>query len=114
MLNEATKTAIVTEMAPPELALHLKLNADRYNTTAQTKWLVLSSVNWKLPSQPTSMWVHHVEQGEEHDQEDWNIYNCGRAAICKGKSKGKGRGLKGRGEDGHAGKGGFKGTCYRV
>ena len=37
MLNEATKKAIATDMAPPELATHLKLNAHRYNTYAQMK-----------------------------------------------------------------------------
>ena len=35
LLNEATKKAIVTDMAPPELATHLKLNADRHTTDAQ-------------------------------------------------------------------------------
>ena len=52
MVNEATKRAIVTEMSPPELAAHLKLNADRYNTYARMTWQVLRSVNLKLPSQP--------------------------------------------------------------
>ena len=37
-LNEATKKAIVAEMAPPELATHLKRNEDRYNTCAQITW----------------------------------------------------------------------------
>ena len=40
MLNEVTKKAIVTEKAPPEMATHLKLNADRYNTYVHMKWQV--------------------------------------------------------------------------
>ena len=35
VLNEATKKATVTEVAPPGLATHLRLNADRYNTYVQ-------------------------------------------------------------------------------
>ena len=54
MLNEATKKDIVIKMAPPELAPHLRLNADRYNTYTQMKWQVLSYVSLKLPSQPTT------------------------------------------------------------
>ena len=34
MLNEATKKAIVTQMAPSELARHLRLNADRTDEMA--------------------------------------------------------------------------------
>ena len=49
MLNEATTKAFVTEMAPPELATHLRLNDNRYNTYAQMTWQVLSWVKLKLP-----------------------------------------------------------------
>ena len=98
MLNEATKKAIVTEMAPPELATHLKLNADRYNTYALMRWQVLSHVNLKLPSQPTSMWIDHVEQGDDDDQEDWNIDYFGKTTKGKGKSMGKEKGKKGKGQ----------------
>ena len=72
MLNEATKKAIVTEMAPPELATQLKLNADRYDTHAQMTWQVLSYVNLKLPSQPTTMWIDHVEHGEDGSTQSMN------------------------------------------
>ena len=61
MLNEATKKAISVTMAPPELATHLRLNADMYNTYAQMNWQVLSIVKLKLPSQPTTMWIDVVE-----------------------------------------------------
>ena len=37
MLNVATKKAIVTEMAPPELETLLKPNAGRCNSDAQMK-----------------------------------------------------------------------------
>ena len=36
-LNEATKKAIATDMAPPDLAAHWKLNAHRHNTYAELK-----------------------------------------------------------------------------
>ena len=63
MLDEATKKAIVTEMAPPEMATHLMPNADQYNAYAKMKWH--SYVILKLPSQLTTMWTDHVEQGGE-------------------------------------------------
>ena len=88
-----SKKAIVTEMAPPELATHLKLNADRYNTCAD---------QIRLPSQPTNLWIDHVEQGDDDDREDWNKDYFG---------KGKGRGKKGKGGDIGASKEEFKGTC---
>ena len=64
MLNDATKTVIVTEMAT-ELAASLQLDADRYNTYGQMKWQVASCVNMKLPSQPTNMRIDYVEQVDE-------------------------------------------------
>ena len=42
-------------MAPPEMATHPKLNADRYNTYAQMKWQVLDFASLQLASQPTTM-----------------------------------------------------------
>ena len=60
MLNGATKKAVATERAPPELATHLRLNAARYNTNSQMIRQVLSCVNLKLLSQPTTMWTDHV------------------------------------------------------
>ena len=48
MLNEAIKRAIVTEMAPPQLATRLRLNADRQNTYGQMIWQVLRYVNLKV------------------------------------------------------------------
>ena len=69
MLNDATKEAIVTKMAPPELGTHVKLNADRYDAYAQMTWQVLSYVNLKLPSQPTIMWIDHVEHCEKNAQQ---------------------------------------------
>ena len=111
-LNESTKKAIVTEMAPPEQATHLTLNADRYNTYAQMKRQVLSYVNLKLPSQPTTTWIDNAEQGEEDDQENANIDDVGKTAKGKGKDNGKGKGKKGKG-DGDASNGGFIGRCCR-
>ena len=35
------------------------------------------------------MWIDHVEQSEEHDQDDWNIDCFGRTAKGIGKGKGK-------------------------
>ena len=58
------------------------------------------------------MWIDHVEQCEANDQEDWNIDCFGRTAKCKGEGKVKGEGKKGKGGDGDASKGGFKGKCY--
>ena len=77
MLNEATKQVIVTE--------HLKLNADRYYTYAQMKWQMVSHVNLKLPSQPTHMWIDRVEQGDDDDQEHWNIDNLRRRRRGQGR-----------------------------
>ena len=94
MLNEANKRAIVTEMAPQELATHLKLNADRYSTNASEMWQVVSHVNLKLPTQPTSMWIDHVEQGDDGDQEDWNVDYFGRTARGRARAKGKDRKAK--------------------
>ena len=74
MLNEATKKVIVTEMAPPELAVLLKLNADKYSTHAQMKW----------------------ERDDEMEHEDTNIDFFGRPAKGNGKAEGKGN-AKGQG-----------------
>ena len=59
------------------------------------------------------MVIDHVEQGEEKDQEDWNIDNFGWTAKGKGKGKDKGTGKKGEGGDGdgHA-REDSKVTCY--
>ena len=92
LLNEATKKSIVAEMAPPELATDLRLNADRHNTYAQMKWQVLICGNMKLPRQPTTMRVDHVEPGEEHDQVDWNIDYFGKTTNGKGKNNSEGKG----------------------
>ena len=58
MLNEATKKAVVTEMAPAQLATHLKLNADRYNTYAVE--LAGTLLRQLEVAKPTRMWVDHV------------------------------------------------------
>ena len=94
----------------PELATHLKQNADRCNAYAQMRWWVVSYVNLKLPS--TKRVGRLVEQGGDGDQEDWNIEYLGRTAKGKGKSKVKGKATKGKGGDGDAGKGGSKGKRY--
>ena len=65
MLDDATKKATVTET---ELVTHWKLNA---------------CVNFKLPSQPTNVWVDHVEQGDDNGQEDWNIDYFRRCYWCE-------------------------------
>ena len=39
----------MTDMAPSELATHLKLNADRHTTYAQMMWQLASHVNLKMP-----------------------------------------------------------------
>ena len=90
MLDEATKKAVVTGMAPPELARRLKLNADRCNTYTHMKLQVLSYVKASLPT---------LKQGKEYDQEDWHIDHFGETAVGKGKSKGYGKGKKGNGGD---------------
>ena len=87
MLNDATKTVIVTEMAPPELAARLQLDADRYNTYGQMKWQVASCVNMKLPSQPTNMRIDYVEQvdeeGSDTDTSGLNsTHACGERSPC--------------------------------
>ena len=66
MLSAATEKAIVTKMTPPELATHLKLNADRYSAYAQIKWQVVNYVTLKLPNHPQ----------EEND--DMNIDRFGK------------------------------------
>ena len=33
------------------------------------------------------MWIDHVEQGHDDDQEDWNVDNFGNTAKGKEKSK---------------------------
>ena len=50
MLNEAATKAIETEVAPPDLATHLMLNAERCTTYAKMKWQVVSHVHLKMPS----------------------------------------------------------------
>ena len=51
-------------------------------------------------TKPTTLWIDHVEQGEEDDQENWNIDNFGRTAKGKGKQTkggdGDARGLEGK------------------
>ena len=69
------------------------------------RWQVVSQ---QLPSQPTSMWIHHVEQGDDDDQEDWNIDHCGKTEKGEGRSKGNANGKKGKGRNSDANKGGSK------
>ena len=74
--ENSEEIAVVTKMAPPELATHLKLNAHRYTTYAQVKWQVVRSVNLKMPSRHVDMRIGHVEQhGEckQAEQVDQNI-----------------------------------------
>ena len=52
MLSAATEKAIVTKMTPPELATHLKLNADRYSAYAQMKWQVVELRHFEAAEPP--------------------------------------------------------------
>ena len=72
MLQEATEKAIVTEIGAARTGNTFEAERRQIqHAYAPMKWLA-SHVNWKLPSQPTTMWTDHVEQGDENDQEDWN------------------------------------------
>ena len=52
-------------------------------------WQVLSCDNLKWASQPTTMWIDHAEQGEEDDQEGWNIDHFGETAKRQRKEEGQ-------------------------
>ena len=80
MLNEATQKAVVIEMATPELATRLKLNADRYNTCAQMKWQV-SYVNVQLP-----MWSKEKEH-ERAARKRFQENDSGVKRCLQGNSK---------------------------
>ena len=99
LLNQATKKAIVIEMVPPELATHLRLDADRYNTYAHMDMAGTQLCQLEVAKPATTMWIDHAQQDEENDQEEWNIDYFGKTAKGKGKSKGKGKGKKGKGGD---------------
>ena len=86
-MNEATKKATVSEMAPAGLAAHLKLDADRCSTYLQMEWQVVSYVNLKLPSHTRNLWTDH----DDDDPEDWNIDHFGKTAKVREQGMGKGR-----------------------
>ena len=86
MLNEATKKAIVTNLAPPALPTHLRLNADRYTTYAEMKCQVVSYVDLKMSSQPMDMCIHHVGPHDDCEQVEDSIEYVGWNQTGRGKS----------------------------
>ena len=117
-LNEPTKKAIITEMAPEELSTHLRLNASKYATYDQMRWQVVNYVNLKLPTQPLDMQIDHVSEKPDYEQWTEDQWDMPIDYITKGKSKGKGFGknkgyTKGKGK-GEYPKGGFPAIAIGV
>ena len=87
-----TKNAIVTEVAPPKLATHLKLNADRYNAYADE----MAGTQASPQTCALTMWSNAKKM----------VKRVGTSATSgsqrreKGKGKCKGKGKKGNGGEG--------------
>ena len=62
--------AIVTEMAPEEVATHLKLDADKYMTHSPMQWQVANCVTLELPYRLRHMWTDNLPHGEPGEQEE--------------------------------------------
>ena len=83
MLNEATKKAMVTEMTPPDLATHLKLDADRHSTLRSDEVSGGQLCELEI-AEPAHEHVDRRSRVLEH--------TCfGKTAKGNGKSKGKGK-----------------------